>query len=96
MSESPALVIFVLTKMEYYLPLAHAYTAITGHCTCASSVVIVLAQDDDFASSPLGAACRENQLEVVKALIENGAVVNYRDKVCLDSILAMATHCTYA
>ena len=43
----------------------------------------VHAQDDDFASSPLGAACSENQLEVVKVLIENGAMVNYRDKVCL-------------
>ena len=35
---------------------------------------------------PLGAACRNNLLEVVKVLIENGAMVNYRDKVYLDSI----------
>ena len=66
--------------------------AITGHCTCASSVVYVHAQDDDFASSPLTMACENNQLQVVKILIENGATVNYRNKVCLDSILAMATH----
>ena len=61
-------------------------------------VVNVHAQDDDFASSPLGMACRENQLEIVKILIENGAMVNYRDKVCFDFILAMATHyyCTCA
>ena len=52
------------------------------HCICASSVVYVHTQDDDFATSPLGAACRENQLEVVKVLIENGAMVNYWDKVC--------------
>ena len=72
----------------------HAYTAITGHCTCASSVVYIHAQTD-FASSPLSKACRENQLEVVKVLIENGVMVNYRDKVCLDSIvhnIAMAVH----
>ena len=52
----------------------------------------VHAQDDDFAASPLGAACRNNQLEVVKVLIENGALINYRDKVCLYSVLAMAIH----
>ena len=28
----------------------------------------------------------------MKVLIENGAMVNYRDKVCLDSILAVAIH----
>ena len=57
-------------------------------------VVNVHAQDDDFATSPLGMACRKNQLEVVKVLIENGVMVNYRDKVCLDSIvhIAMAIH----
>jgi ankyrin repeat protein len=49
-------------------------------------VVYVHAQDDDFASSPLGVACDKNQLQVVKTLIENGAVVNYRNKVCFDSI----------
>ena len=37
-------------------------------------------------------ACENNQLQIVKILIENGAMVNYRNKVCLDSILAMATH----
>ena len=55
-------------------------------------VFVHASQDDDFAGSPLGAACRKNQLEVVKVLIENGAMVNYRDKVCLDSILAMAMY----
>ena len=49
--------------------------------------VHVLAQDDDFADSPLRVACSENQLEVVKVLIENGAMINYRNKVCFDSIL---------
>lgn len=67
--------------------MSYACTVITGHCAYASSVVYVHAQDDDFASSPLGMACRENQLEVVKVLIENSAMVNYRDKVCLYSIL---------
>ena len=62
--------------------------AITDHYTC---VVNVFAQGDDFASSPLGKACNANQLQVVKVLIENGAMINYRNKVCLDSILAMTT-----
>ena len=41
-------------------------------------------QDEDFGSSPLGVACKNNHLEVVKTLIDNGAMVNYRDKVCFD------------
>ena len=45
---------------------------------------------DDFATSPLGMACRENQLEVVKVLIENGAMVNYRDKVCLHTLYILS------
>ena len=57
---------------------------IIDHCTCTSSIVYVHAQDDDFASSPLGVACEKNQLEVVKILIDNGAMVNYQDKVCFD------------
>lgn len=44
----------------------------------------VYAQDDDFASSPLGMACRKNQLKVVKILIDNGAMVNYQNKICFD------------
>ena len=59
---------------------------------CASSIVYIHAQDD-FASSPLSTACENNQLQAVKTLIENGAMVNYRNKVCFHSILAMATHC---
>ena len=39
-------------------------------------------QDSVFASSPLIMACENNQLEVVKTLIENGAMVNYRNRVC--------------
>ena len=35
-------------------------------------------------------ACTENQLQVVKILIKNGAMVNYRNKVCLESILSLA------
>ena len=64
--------------------LAHAYTVITSH---------VHAQDDDFASSSLGVACENNQLQVVQVLIKNGAMVNYHNKVCLHSILARATYC---
>ena len=63
----------MLTKVEMFCPLHIVY----AH---------VLAQDD-FADSPLRVACSENQLEVVKVLIENGAVVNYSNKVCFDSIL---------
>ena len=62
----------------------HARSIIVGHYMCASNIVYVHAQDDDFASSPLGMACSENQLQVVKVLIENGAMVNYRNKVCLN------------
>ena len=46
----------------------------------------VHAQDDDFATSPLGKACENNQLQAVKVLIKNGAMVNYRDKVYFNSI----------
>jgi hypothetical protein len=83
---------FVLIRQQtdranYFIPCTCTLCIIIiGHCTCASSVVYVHArtQDDDFAASPLGLACRSNQLQVVKTLIENGVMINYRDKVCLD------------
>jgi ankyrin repeat protein len=51
------------------------------------TIVVNVHVQSDFASSPLGKACRNNQLQVVKTLIENGAMVNYRNKVCFDSII---------
>ena len=35
-----------------------------------------------FGSTALIVACAENHLEVATVLIENGATVDYRDKVC--------------
>ena len=40
-------------------------------------------QDEDFAASPLTVACENNHLEVVKILIDNGAMLNYQNKVCV-------------
>ena len=43
----------------------------------------VQTQDEDFADSPLGVACGNNHLKVVKILIDNDAMVNYQNKVCV-------------
>ena len=40
-----------------------------------------LLSQDEFSSTPLGMTCYHNHPEVVKVLIENGAVVDFTDKV---------------
>ena len=40
-----------------------------------------LLSQDEFGSTPLGTACRNNHLKVVTVLIENGAVVDSTNKV---------------
>ena len=85
----------IVLLLAYTHTIYYAQAIILSHCSCTSGVVYVHAQSD-LASSPLGIACRKNQLEVVKVLIENGAMVNYRDKVCLYLIMAKQCYCTCA
>ena len=73
-----SLMMFRQTKMESLFYTLHMHIR---YC-----VVYVHTQDDDFATSPLGKVCENNQLQIVKVLIENVAMVNYRDKVCFNSI----------
>ena len=50
--------------------------SLTEHCC-------VYVPQDEYGGSPLMTACDENQLEVVRLLIERGADINLQTKVVI-------------
>ena len=55
----------------------YLYTHINRHLYCFVFCVL----KDQFADTPLMATCKQNHLQVATYLIEQGANINYQDKV---------------